>query len=246
MRILIITIIAAMQLAFTGVATAQEPGSEEFGAAVRAYLLEHPEVIMEAIDVLERRQAEAETANDEILVQTNFEELFYDGFSHVTGNLDGEILIVEFQDYKCGYCKRAHIEVQQLLADNPDIRLVVKEFPILGEESILASRAAVAVLINETPEIYDIMNDNVMRFNGPLNMDTLVEMAEQSGANIDNMLDTMASREVTEIIQANRLLGQKMRISGTPTFVIGGQMLRGYLPAAGMQVMVDQARNALN
>ncbi len=220
--------------------------SPEFGEAVRAYLMENPQVIMEAVAVLQQREAEAEAQNDLTLVQDNYDDIFYDGYSHVAGNPDGTILMVEFQDYKCGYCKRAHPEIQQLLADNDDIRLVIKEFPILGEESVLASRGAVAVLINESSEVYETMNDSLMRFNGPITEDILVEIADAAGADSARMLEMMNTPIVTQVIQSNRILGQRLQISGTPTFVVADQMLRGYLPLASMQALIDETRQALN
>ncbi|MBL4808034.1 MAG: thioredoxin domain-containing protein [Rhodobacteraceae bacterium] len=220
--------------------------SAAFGAAVRAYLLENPQVIMDAVAVLEQREAAAATQSDVSLVQTYAEDLFFDGFSHVTGNPDGSILMVEFQDYKCGYCKRAHAEIQELILTNDDIRLVVKEFPILGAESVLSSRAAVAVLVNEGDDVYAVMSDLLMRFNGPMNEVTLSEMAVEAGADPEQMLAMMNQPVVTQVLQANRLLGQQMQISGTPTFVLGGQMLRGYVPLAQMQILVDDLRASLN
>lgn len=219
---------------------------ELFGAAVRAYLLEYPEVIFEAVAVMEQRQQEQEVQNDVNLVQQYAEELFFDGTSFVAGNPDGNILMVEFQDYKCGFCKRAHVDVHALLAANDDIRLVVKEYPILGAESVLSSRAAVAVLLNDGDEAYQAFNDALMRFNGPMNEATLGQMATESGADARQMMATLNSPEVTEVIQANRLLGQRMAITGTPTFVMGGDMLRGYVPLDQMQILVDNLRATLN
>ncbi len=239
---------------FAGLAAAQSTPSmndmsaEErvaFGAAVREYLLENPEVIMEAVAVLEQRQQAQVSQNDVNLVQQYAEELFYDGFSHIAGNPDGSILMVEFQDYKCIFCKRAHADVKQLLIANPDIRLVIKEYPILGPESVLSSRAAVAVLVNDGPEAYAAFNDALMLFEGPMNEATISRMADESGADVIAMMSMINAPLVTQIIQTNRLLGQRMAITGTPTFVIGGQMYRGYVPLQQMQILVDELRASL-
>lgn len=104
----------------------------EFGNQVREYLLENPEVIIEAIDILEQRNAAAEAAADKELVQTYADELFNDGYSWVGGNPDGDITLVEFMDYRCGYCRRAVPEVASLLAEDGNIRLVIKELPDSG------------------------------------------------------------------------------------------------------------------
>ena len=244
--------IGIFMVLFAGLATAQsfdnmsEAETEAFGAAVRAYLLENPEVIMEAVAVLEKRQQQEASLNDTDLVAQYAEQLFNDSFSHVSGNPDGTINIVEFSDYKCGYCKRAYPEILQLIEDNPDIRLVLKEYPILGAESVLASRAALAVLTNEGDEVYELFHDALMRENGPLTELSLPLIAESVGADSAKMLEVMNSALITQMIQSNRSLGQQMQISGTPTFVIGAQMLRGYVPLAGMQQIVAEIRDSQN
>ncbi len=217
-----------------------------FGAAVRNYLLSNPEVIIEAITVFKQREQQESVANDVRLVQEFAEDLFYDGFSYVAGNPDGSILMVEFLDYRCAVCKRAHPEVQALLDANPDIRLVVKEYPILGAESTLASRAAVSVLVNDGAEVYGRFSDALMRFDGPINEETLTQLATESGADAAQMMEMLNAALVTQIVQSTRLLGQRMAINGTPTFVLGGDMLRGYLPQPQMQILVDQLRASLN
>ncbi len=237
---------------FTTLASAQnfadmtDTETEAFGAAVRAYLLDNPEVIMEAVAILEQRQQQEAAGNDLDLVVQYYDQIFHDGYSHVAGNPDGTIEIVEFSDYKCGYCKRAYPELLQLVANNPDIRMVVKEYPILGAESVLASRAAIAVLVNEGDEAYERFHDTLMRENGPLTELSLPLIAESLGLDSAKMVETMNSTLVTQMIQSNRALGQQMQISGTPTYVIGANMLRGYVPLAGMQQIVDEARAALN
>ncbi len=237
---------------FTGLASAQsftdmtDAEADAFGAAVRAYLLDNPEVIMEAVAVLEQRQQQEAAGNDLELVAQYYDQLFNDGYSHVAGNPDGTIEIVEFSDYKCGYCKRAYPELLALIENNPDIRMVVKEYPILGAESVLAARAAIAVMVNEGDEAYNLFHDTLMRENGPLTELSLPLIAEGLGLDSAKMVETMNSTLVTQMIQSNRALGQQMQISGTPTYVIGANMLRGYVPLAGMQQIVDEAREAIN
>jgi len=237
---------------FTGLASAQsfsemnDAETAAFGAAVRAYLLDNPEVIMEAVAVLEQRQQQNAATSDVELVAQYYEQIFNDGYSNVSGNPDGTIQIVEFSDYKCGYCKRAYPELLQLIEANPDIRFVLKEYPILGAESILASRAAISVLVNEGDEAYERFHDALMRENGPLTELSLPLIAEGLGIDSAKMLETMNTALVTQVIQTNRTLGQQMQISGTPTFIIGTEMLRGYVPLAGMQQIVDETRQNLN
>ncbi len=219
--------------------------AEAFGAAVRAYLLDNPEVIMEAVAVLEQRQQQDAAISDSDLVAQYYDQIFNDGFSAVSGNPEGTIMIAEFSDYKCGYCKRAYPQLLQLIEDNPDIRFVLKEYPILGEESVLASRAAISVLVNEGDEAYERFHDALMLENGPLTELSLPLIAEGLGLDSSKMMETMNTALVTQMIQSNRTLGQQMQVSGTPTFVIGNQMLRGYVPLASMQQIVDETRAAM-
>lgn len=218
---------------------------EVFRSEVRAYLLDNPEVILEAIQVLEQRQAHEEAQSDIDLVKDNFEELTRDGFSWVGGNPDGAITIVEFSDYRCAYCKRAHSEVATLLAANDDVRLVLKEFPILGADSTLASRAAISVLTQQGNEIYGAFHDLLMAHNGAINIKTLSRLVKNAGGDADLMVAHLDDPLVDEIIAKNRDLANRMKITGTPSFLIGTEMLRGFAPASAMQDFVDRARSQL-
>ena len=120
------------------------------------------------IQELEERQQAATAANDQTLIAANAAAIFDDGFSFVAGNPEGALTVVEFLDYQCGYCRRAHPEIAELLASDGDIRLVVKEMPILGPGSELAARAALATLIVEGPEAYATLHDRLMRLEGEI------------------------------------------------------------------------------
>ena len=217
---------------------------EAFRAEVRAYLLENPEVIMEAVQVLEERKALASAENDRLMVENNVTALTEDGYSYVAGNPEGAITIVEFLDYRCGYCKKSHPEVQALLNSNDDIRLIVKEFPILGEDSLLASRAATSVLVHQR-DVYHTFSDLLMEHTGPINEITLGDIAIEAGADSDLMFANMEDDVVTQILRKNHELAKSMQISGTPTFVIGTEMIRGYIPLDMMQQMVEEIRSDL-
>ena len=122
-----------------------EAERKAFGEEVKRYLMENPEVIFEAVDAFKAQQAASEAQNDFALVQQYSAALFDDGFSYQGGNLEGDITLVEFIDYRCGYCKKAFQDVKELLKADGNIRLILKELPILGEASVAAARYAVAV-----------------------------------------------------------------------------------------------------
>jgi protein-disulfide isomerase len=213
-----------------------------FRAEIRSYLLENPEVLMEAIGVLEQREQAAKANNDVAMAQNNAALLFDDGHSFVGGNPDGDITIVEFMDYRCGYCKKAHPDVASLITADGNIRYIIKEFPILGDASELASRFAIAVKIVGGEAAYKVAHDTLMEFRGEMTNDSLGRLATSLGLSAADITVTMNSAEVNQIINDNRLLGQAMQITGTPTFVVQDQMLRGYVPKAQMAQIVARVR----
>lgn len=220
--------------------TAEE--REAFRAEVRDYLMENPEVLMEAFQVLEARQAEAEAAFDAQAVLENAVELREADRSWTGGNPEGDITVVEFIDYRCSFCRRAFPEVEELVASDGNIRIVVKEFPILGEQSVLASRFAIASLQLEGEEAYKRVHDALIAWPGDMNDLAFELIAADLGLDYGPIGERMQSEEVTAVIAANHELAQKLNISGTPTFVIGDELIRGYLPLGGMREIVEEAR----
>ncbi|MDV7141090.1 DsbA family protein [Tropicimonas sp. TH_r6] len=214
-----------------------------FRAEVRAYLMENPELIMEAVAVLEERQQAQQTADDVALVKTNADDLFEDGVSWVGGNPEGDVTIVEFVDYRCSYCRKAYPEVNQLVSDDGNIRLILKEFPILGEQSVASSRMALAAKLALGDEAYKQVHDSLIAFRGEVNDISVKALASDLGLDGDAILAKMNAPEVDAILAGNHALAQRMQISGTPTFVVGDQLLRGYLPYDGMQQVVEQVRD---
>ncbi|MFZ3581944.1 DsbA family protein [Loktanella sp. DJP18] len=213
-----------------------------FGERVRAYLLDNPEVIMEAVGILQQREEAAAVEADQAMVAAQNDALTNDGFSWVGGNPDGDITVVEFMDYRCGYCKKAFAEVESLLATDGNIRFIVKEFPILGEQSVLGSQFAIATQIVAGDDAYKAVHDTLMAYNGEITTDTLRQLAETLDIDGDAILARLDDPEVMRRITANRELGQALDISGTPTFVVQNQMVRGYVPEDQLKQIIDQLR----
>lgn len=232
----------ASPLAATNPGTMSDVERQTFRDEVRAYLLENPEVLMEAIAVLEQRQADAAGETDAALVLSNAEDLYNDGYSYVGGNPDGDVTIVEFLDYNCGYCKRAHPEVSELIKTDGNIRYIVKEFPILGPQSLLASRFAISVLHNTDAPTYARVHDELMTFRGEYNEASLRRLAKSLDLDVDKIMGAMDNPETDAVISRNHALGQRMQINGTPSFIMGDQMLRGYVPLEGMMQVVAGLR----
>lgn len=215
---------------------------DAFRAEVRAYLLENPEVLMEAIGVLESREAEASAALDVELARANAEALFNDPASWSGGNPDGDLTLVEFIDYRCGFCKRAHPEVSELIETDGDIRIIRKEFPILGDQSLLASRFAVATLQIAGDDAYEQVSDSLMTMRSNVTDQALGTLGDTLGLPTEEIVAHMDSDAVTEVLRANQELAQRLQISGTPTFVLEDQMLRGYVPLDGLREIVSDVR----
>ncbi|WP_372989148.1 DsbA family protein [Sulfitobacter sp.] len=214
----------------------------QFRAEVRSYLMENPQVIMEAVNQLQAQEAEAQAQADFTLVSNNAAAIFDDGFSYVGGNPEGDITIVEFMDYRCGYCKKAFTEVEKLVNGDGNIRFIVKELPILGEQSMVASRFAIATKIVAGDEGYKSIHDALMTFNGDITPTSLGRLAKSFDLDADAITEKMDSAEVTEEIAKTRALAQAMNISGTPTFVMDDELLRGYLPYDQMKAILEEKR----
>lgn len=215
-----------------------------FGAQVRAYLLENPQVIMDAVAVLEEREKAAQLAQDDTLVADNLDRLMNDGFSWVGGNPEGDLTVIEFTDYRCGFCRRAHPEVMELLESDGNIRYIIKEFPILGEASVTSTRFAIATLIVAGDEAYKSVHDALITLEGNPGNGPLRRIAETLGLDADAIMAEMGSAEVTRRIDETRQLAIAMNINGTPSFVFGDQMVRGYAPLPAMQQIVAEERAA--
>ena len=233
--------IAAPAMAFEIEAMSPEE-RDIFRSEIRDYLLENPEVLMEAIAVLEDRRAQQAAVAEIQMLEDNRDAIYNDGFSFVGGNPDGDVTVVEFLDYRCGYCKRAHPEVKELIESDGNIRLIVKEFPILGPESELAARYAIATKMIAGDEAYALINDKLMTWSGPVNDGALGRIAGGTGIDHDAIMVQMQSDEVSEIIATNRALAQRLQIQGTPSFIMGDAFVRGYAELSQMRSMVEAVR----
>lgn len=215
---------------------------DAFGEAVRSYLLENPEVIFEAVAEFERRTTAQQGDMDATLVEINYDAIFNDGYSWVGGNPDGDITLVEFMDYQCSFCRRAHTAVMELLAQDGNIRFIVKEFPILGPQSEMASRFAIAVHALGGDDAYGQAHDAMMQLEGSITPEVIDQITADLGLDSAEVQARMNDAATTQIIDENRALAQRLQISGTPTFVMETELLRGFLPAEAMQQIADDLR----
>ena len=242
----ILAVVAATLLPFGAQAfdlkTMSDAERAIFRKEVRAYLLENPQVLVEAMNVLEQQQQAMEEQADQLMLQRNAKALLEDGISFEGGNPDGDITMVEFLDYRCGYCRKAHKEVAELLKIDGNIRLIVKEYPILGEASTAAARMAIATLQTLGGDAYSKLHEELMVYDGPMNDKSMRMMAHRAGLDADAILAQIDGPEVTDHLAKMHALGSKMQVTGTPTFVVGSTLLRGYVPLDGMRQIVAAER----
>lgn len=214
-----------------------------FGDAVREYLMANPEVLIESITELEKRRVADSAKNDEQLVAANSEAIFEDGHSWVGGNPDGDLTMVEFIDYRCGVCRRFNQEVKNVVESDGNIRLILKEFPILGQDSDNSARFAVAVKQIAGDDAYMKAHDELISLRGPATLEALKKIADKIGVDADEVVNLMNTESVTAVLRDNLQLAERMAIQGTPTFVIGDKLLRG-VPAEGLTAVVEGIREA--
>lgn len=214
-----------------------------FREEVRAYLLENPEVLIEAMDVLQSREQEAATLRDVQMVASLGDEIFNNPNDWVGGNPEGDLTLVEFMDYRCGYCRKAYEEVDKLIQTDGKIRFVVKEFPILGEASLMSAQFAIAVRQLHGDEAYAKAHDALMTLRGEPTPETLARLAGDLDLEAQPILDRMGAPEVMQVIKDNHALADKMQITGTPAFVLKDMVMRGYAPLDVMRDFVADARS---
>lgn len=206
---------------------------------VRDYILNNPEIVAEAIRLLQQKKKLAETAADRQALADNRAELVDDPTSPVGGNAGGDVTVVEFFDYRCGVCKRIHPIVGQLVKSDPNIRRVYKEWPILGPNSVLAARAAIA---SRKQGKYLAFHKVMMEANSSFGESAIMEMAESVGIDAAKLRRDMRSAETDAIIRKNYALAEKLKLNGTPSFVIGDTLLRGGRDLDSLRAIVAEAR----
>ena len=215
--------------------SAQMPAEErkEIEAIVRDYLLSNPELIEEAVTILrDRREKEAATAQATAIEERR--DLIFDSPNQmVLGNPQGPITLVEFFDYNCGYCKRAVSDMTALIEANPDLRFVMKEFPILSEGSVEAARISVAVK-EKAPERFMEFHEQLLTRPGEANGGKALEIARELGLDSEVLKSIANSEQATRNLAEVQQLAAALGISGTPSYVIGNELVPG---AAGFDVL---------
>lgn len=217
-------------------AAAQEMTPEDIKELALQAIIENPEIVMQAVAILQEREA----AQAEAAIADSRDTLQQDPNAPVGGNPDGTVTIVEFFDYNCGFCRRAGPEVDALLAADTDVRLVYREWPILSEGSVFGARAALAA---REQGKYDEMHKALMTSRARVDERTVMQIAADLGLDTGKLRADMESEAVEEHLQTTRALAQSLGFTGTPSFVIGDTRVPGFVERDQLQQIVDESRD---
>ena len=242
-RRLLATLAVALALFAPGWAGAEEPIEparvEAIERIIENYILEHPEIVMRALRVLEERQQAEREAAIRLAVAAHSDDIFNDPAAPTTGNPDGDVSVVEFFDYRCPYCKRVVGPILEAVAADGNVRLVFKEFPILGAESYFAARAALAAVRQGRYRAFHVA---LMALEGDLDAPVVMGVAARLGLDLDRLRADMDRPEVKAAIARNQALADALYIEGTPAFVIGDAVVPGALSIETFRRLIAEAR----
>lgn len=214
---------------------------KEMGDFIRQYLLENPEVVRDAMQELERKQQVAEDSARSDSLKAMSSEIFHNKDDLVGGNPKGKVTLVEFFDYNCGYCKRAFPDVMKMIDSDKDLKLVMKEFPILGPGSTYATRAALASRKQGKYWEYHLA---MMAHDGKIDESVADQIAEATGLDVKKLKADMGTDEVKQVITRNMQLADSLKIQGTPAFIIDETVIPGAVGFDALQAAVKQVRDS--
>ncbi|MBC8717547.1 DsbA family protein [Ochrobactrum sp. Marseille-Q0166] len=212
-------------------------------AIVRNYLLQNPEIMVEVQTALETKQAEAAQEQVKQVLASNQGLLFNPAHDAVFGNPNGDVTVYEFFDYNCGYCKRALPDMEAILKNDKNVRFVMKEFPILGPDSMRAhvvAQAFKALLPEKYAEFHEVLLGAQERATEA----SAIADAVKLGADEATLREKMKDPAITNAFQENYQLAQKLNITGTPSYIIGNELVPGAIGAEGLIERIAAARTA--
>lgn len=252
MAVLAATVFSSVNASAASVASALTPAQQQqMEKVVHDYLVNHPEVLVEASQVLQKRQQQEMQNQAQAAIVSQASELFKPNMT-MAGNLKGDVTLVEFFDYQCGHCKKMQPVVSALIEKNKNLRVIYKEFPIFGKSSEFASQAVLAAAKQGK---YAQLQEALFKFDKPLNDEVVLNAAKSAGLDIEQLKKDMTSPAVKEELARNRTLAEKIHLMGTPAFILAytpmGQFdskvepafLPGGASEATMQEMIDKIQS---
>ncbi len=207
---------------------------------VRDYIIANPSIIVEALERAEELAELQKELEAQLTLIDKKDEIYNDKHSFVAGNPEGDVTIVEFFDYNCGFCRRATPALLELIETDPGIRVVFKEFPVLGKDSDDVSRLMVAVTKQDQ---YLALHNQAMLAEGDMNLLRIEKMAKDAGLDMGKLKKDMESDEVTKILSDNFEIAQRLYLTGTPSFIVGDRIVRGWPGKTNLLAIIDEVRN---
>jgi protein-disulfide isomerase len=216
----------------------------EIERMIKDYLIAHPEVLQDAANELEKRQIAAEAKRQAVAMRQNQGALFNSPHQVTLGNPQGDVTMVEFFDYNCPYCKRALPEVLQLLQADPKLKLVLKEYPVLGQGSVEAAQVSVAARMQDkTGKKYLEFHQKLLGDRGPVDKARALAAAKEVGLDVDRIEKDLGSDEVRDTLKESLTLADAIGVDGTPSYIIGPDVVTGAQDFAALKEKVDAARH---
>lgn len=216
-----------------------EPQRAAIESIIHDYLLSHPDVVIEALRNADAKLKADAKDREKAELKEHWNELVNDPGTPVGGNPKGEVTLVEFFDYRCPYCKEVQPLVQKLAAEDPAVRLVYKDIPLLGPASVTAAHAALAA---QRQGKYEAYHNLLMGLKGQLGDDTVFTVAKAVGLDVDRLKKDMTAPEIDQQVRANLALAKVLDVHGTPTFIAGDQVVEGALDLPALKQLLADAR----
>jgi protein-disulfide isomerase len=224
---------------------ASQPLNETQTAAIRDLIRDHlianPEIVRDAIDELQRKEQEAELAAQVATIAADKDRLFASSRQVVLGNPQGDVTLVEFFDYNCGYCKRAHADMKRLIGEDKNLRFVLKEFPVLGDGSVEAAHVGAAVNLI-APDKYYAFHDALILERGQVNGERALAVAGDLGLDVAKLRETMSSADVKATIEESYDLANKLSLTGTPSYVTQREVVVGAVGYDALKAKIEEVR----
>jgi protein-disulfide isomerase len=227
----------------TSFASLSDAERAEFNTLVRNYLMTDPAVIRDAINELQRKDEEVARAQQVAAISTDSDRIFNSSRQVVLGNPEGDVTLVEFFDYNCGFCKRAYGDMKQLMEDDPNLRIVLKEFPVLGEGSVAAAQIAVAVHMT-APEKYGAFHDLLITEQGQVNGEKAIAAAEEIGLDGEALRSMMKDEEIEASLAEVYEIAGELNLTGTPSYVTSQEVVVGAVGLDSLKEKIGEARAA--
>ncbi len=213
----------------------------EIESIIKDYLIKHPEVLQEAMEELENRQTAAKAEKAKTALKENEATLLHSPRQIVLGNPSGDVTMVEFFDYNCGFCKGALADMLGLMKNDPKLRVVLKEFPVLGRGSVEAAQVAVAVRMQD-PKKYLEFHQKLLGGRGQADRARALAVAKEVGLDVARLEKDMSSDEVKATLEESMKLADPLGLSGTPSYVIGGDIVVGAVGHDALKGKINVAR----